>query len=244
MIYLFAGFFVQLVWDIVGNVGILVIPESWSIVAVFVLEVLVLGLFVMGSHKLRHESKHFKSGTALSLILIAVSCITALLKLSDDAIDDSFLSSVTFILGLFLSYQLTKGIVARAEGTSLKLLAHRLMKYWIANLWLFGGLFVTLVVGMVTILGTWSYNNNGQQLDLEWFMNAEGESITILFTDVLATAGPFLIVVAFALVGFLLAYLIVRILFVITVYQLQHDPQRIAVEPALSEVETSQKETV
>ena len=222
MIYLFTGFLIELLWDLLGNFVFAIVPENFVVFVTLVIDLLILGLFLLGAMALRQESKHFQSAFVISIILISTSCLTTVLNLFPDMVSyDGLTAVVPLVLGLMLTYQLIKGIIDRHHESQLIKSAQRLMTYWKASLWLLGGLFVTLVVGMIAILGTVSYQYNGQSIESDWLLNMGEDFFALLANDVLPVIGPFLIGVAVVLVGLILAYLIVRILFVVTVYQLK-----------------------
>lgn len=222
MIYLFAGFLAELLWDLLGNFVVVMIPENFVVFLTLVVELMILSLFLLGAMALRQESKHFRSAYVISIILIATSCLTTVLNVFPGVVSyDGLTAIVPFVLGFMLTYQLIKGIIERHKESLMIKSARRLLTYWKASLWLLGGLFVTLVVGMIAILGTLSYQYNGQTIESDWLLNMGEDFFALLANDVLPIAGPFLIGVAVVLVGLLLAYLIIRILFVVTVYQLK-----------------------
>lgn len=237
MIYLFIGFLVQLIWDLVGNVVVLMVPENLVTLIVFVADLSILSLYLIGSLSLRNDSRHFRAGYTISIILIAAACLTTILRLSPVEVDYDISIIVPLVLSFILTYQLIKGIIDRQTGSPVVKLARRLMTYWKTSLWLLGGLIVTLVVGMVTILGTLTYQADGQMIEPEWLVDLGEDFIVLMVNEVLPIAGPFLILVMIALVGLILAYLIIRILFVVTVYQLTANKAPAPAEDPLRAVE-------
>jgi hypothetical protein len=222
MIYLFAGFLVELIWELSSTMVLLAIPLNAGVVVAFIMDLLVLSLFLIGAYTIGHEKKHFKAVFIITIVLIATSCVTTVLELLPvDVVYGGFTDLVPFVLGFVLTYQLIKGLIDRSANHPSLSTAKRLMTFWKASLWLYGGLVATLVVGLVTIMGTLVGGMLGTVTDPEIFLVPDEAFIEQLITDVLPTAGPFLIVIAILLVGLILAYVIVRILFVVYVYQLK-----------------------
>jgi hypothetical protein len=111
--------------------------------------------------------------------------------------------------------------MVHATEPAMKKLAQRLMKYWKAGLWLGSGLIMVITVGLVTVIFSLMWGGS-LVIDDPTNFNIVGEEIlTLLATEVIPTTGVFLIILSILGIGLLLAYVIVRILFVVYFYQLK-----------------------
>jgi hypothetical protein len=222
MTYIFAGFLIELILELSGNFLIWFLPLNVGILVAFVMDLLVLSLFLMGAYTIGREKKHFKAVFVISIILIATSCVLTVLELLPAEIEyGGFTDLVPIVLGFMLTYQLIKGLIARSESHASLPIAKRLMTFWKTSLWLIGGLAATMVVGVATVVGTIMGGMLGTFTDPEIFMVPDEELLSLVVTEVLPSAGPFLIIILVLLIGLVLAYVIVRILFVVYVYQLK-----------------------
>jgi hypothetical protein len=223
MTYVFAGFLVELIWELTSSFFLWLMPVNVSVVVTFAMDLVVLCLFLMGAYTIGREKKHFNAVFVISIILIATSCITTVLALSPvEVIYSGFTDLVPVVLGLMLTYQLIKGIMASHSDQPKGASAKRLMTYWKTSLWLIGGIVATFVVGLFTIMGALLGDMMGNMIDPEIYLVPDEALLSLVFSEVLPTAGPFLIFVAVLLAGLLVAYVIIRILFVVTVYQLKN----------------------
>lgn len=222
MTYIFAGFLIQLIWELAGNFLIWMLPLNAGILVMFVMDLVVLSLFLMGAYTIGPEKKHFKAVFVISIILIATSCVLTVLELLPaEVVYGGFTDLVPIILGFMLTYQLIKGMIARSENHVSHPIAKRLMTFWKTSLWLIGGVVATLVVGLATVMGTIMGGMLGTMNDPEIYLVPDEELLSLIMTEVLPSAGPFLIIILVLFIGLVLAYVIIRILFVVYVYQLK-----------------------
>lgn len=222
MIYLFAGFLVELIWEFSSSVVLFMIPTQIGMVLAFAMELVVLSLFLIGTYQLGKDKTHFKAAYILSIILIAIHCVITVLELTPvDVLYGGLTDLAPVILSLILTYQLVKGFMVHATEPAMKKLAQRLMKYWKAGLWLGSGLIMVITVGLVTVIFSLMWGGS-LVIDDPTNFNIVGEEIlTLLATEVIPTTGVFLIILSILGIGLLLAYVIVRILFVVYFYQLK-----------------------
>ena len=234
MTYLFSAFLIELIWEFTSNFFVWFLPLNVGVGITFVMNLIVLSLFLLGAINIGREQKLFSAVFVISIILIVFSCVSTTLTLSPvEVFYEGLTDLVPVILGFMLTYQVIKGIIVRHQGQTEAKSAKRLMTYFKTSLWLIGGLVATFVVGLFTIMGAMVGGMMGTMVDPDVFLVPDEELISVVISEVLPAAGPFLIVVAVLLIGLLLAYIIIRILFVVTVYQLKNvkDPAQVAVEP-------------
>ncbi len=222
MIYLFAGFLVELIWEFSSQILFFATPDNIEMVIVFAMDLIVFSLFLIGAYQMGKDKTHFKAAYILSIILIAVHCVITVLELSPiDVLYSGFTDLAPVILSLILTYQLVKGFMVHATEPSMKKLAQRLMNYWKAGLWLGSGLVAVITVGLVTVIFSLMWGGS-LVIDDPTNFNIMGEELlTLLTTEVIPATGVFLIVLLILGIGLLLAYVIVRILFVVYFYQLK-----------------------
>jgi hypothetical protein len=220
MTYIFAGFLIELIWELGGFVNWF-LPLNAGILVSFVMDLVVLSLFLMGAYTIGPEKKHFKAVFVISIILIATNCVLTVLELLPAEVVYGVTDLVPFILGFMLTYQLIKGMIARSENHVSHPIAKRLMTLWKTGLWLFGGWVATLAVGLATVMGTIMGGMLGTMNDPEIYLVPDEDLLSLIMTEVLPSAGPFLIIILVLFIGLVLAYVIIRILFVVYVYQLK-----------------------
>lgn len=221
MTYLFLGFLIELIWEFSATF-VIFLPGNLGLVLAFAMELVVLSLFLVGAYQMGKDKTHFKSAYVLSMILIAIHCVTTVLELSPvDVLYSGVTDLVPVILTLILTFQLVKGFIVHATEPSAKKQAQRVLTYWKAGLWLGSGLILVLTVGFVSVIMTIAMNGS-LVIDDPMNFNITGEEIlTLLATEVIPAAGVFLIILLILGIGLLLAYVIVRILFVVYFYQLK-----------------------
>lgn len=223
MTYLFVGFLVELIWELSSTIILWMFPANVAIVVAFVMDLVVLSLFLLGAYTIGHEKKHFKAVFNISIILIATNCVLTVLQLLPvQVVYGGFTDLVPVVLGFMLTYQLIKGLIDRSANHESLPTAKRLMTFWKTSLWLIGGLVATLVVGLAAVMGALLGGMVGTVTDPEVFMVPDEELLQLFISEVLPSAGPFLIIVLILLIGLVLAYVIIRILFVVSVYQLKN----------------------